>query len=337
VQLQIGSGALVGKQIFPIGYSATYQDYTPALMDNQGTTNDISIYMVDGVYANGVKKTTHVVNRSWYVSSAGSGYSVNVTLTWHIAEEDPLLFDHAYCHIGHATNGKWDADPGDVAAARIKPGSYYWSVSRGNMIAFSPIDVEDPQALPITLIEFTAKAEGKKVRLDWVTGSEENNDFFTVERSIDGKKFEKVFAKDGAGNSKTNLYYFGYDNKPYTGISYYRLKQTDFDGKFVYSDIISVNVQGENRTSELNLRVYPNPVSNQLLHVDLHAQNNATYTMCIINEIGQQIFTDTYDALVGNNNYEIHLPNVVPGMYVLEIKNDKDIVVEHVKIIIDKE
>jgi hypothetical protein len=203
--------------------------------------------------------------------------------------------------------------------------------------AFSPINVEDPQALPITLIDFTAKVEGKKVRLDWETGSEENNDYFTVERSLDGKTFEKVFIKDGAGNSKTNLYYYGYDTKPFTGISYYRLKQTDFDGKFAYSDIISVNVQGENMASELNLKVYPNPVSNQLIHVDLHAQNNATYTMCIINEIGQQIYTDTYDALVGNNSYEIHLPNVVPGMYVLEIKNDKDIVVDHVKIAIESE
>jgi hypothetical protein len=98
-----------------------------------------------------------------------------------------------------------------------------------------------------------------------------------------------------------------------------------------------VKVVGEQMASEINVNVYPNPVTSQLIHVDLKAQNTATYTMRIINEIGQQIFTDTYDAMVGNNNYEIHLPNVVPGMYVLEIKNNKDIVVEHVKIIIDKE
>jgi hypothetical protein len=131
-----------------------------------------------------------------------------------------------------------------------------------------------------------------------------------------------------------NQYYFGYDANPYKDVSYYRLKQTDFDGKYVYSDIISVNLQGENMASELNLKVYPNPVSNQLIHVDLDAQNNAKYTMCIINEIGQQLFTETYDGLVGNNSYEIHLPNVVPGMYVLEITNEQNIVVEHLKITI---
>jgi hypothetical protein len=113
---------------------------------------------------------------------------------------------------------------------------------------------------------------------------------------------------------------------------------TDTEVLVITKDI-TVSTAGitNNTASELNLKVFPNPVSNQLLHVDLHAQNNATYTMSIINEIEQQIFTDTYDALVGNNSYEIHLPNVVPGMYVLEIKNDKDIVVEHVKIAIESQ
>ena len=170
------------------------------------------------------------------------------------------------------------------------------------------------------------------MRLDWVTGTEENNDFFTIERSSDGKNFEQVFTKKGAGNSKVNQYYFGYDAKPYIGISYYRLKQTDFDGKFAYSDIESVKTIGEQVPSEIKVNVYPNPISNQLLHVDLHAQNNATYTMNIINEIGQQIFTDTYDALVGNNNYEINLPNVVTGVYILEIRNQNNILIDRVKV-----
>ena len=107
------------------------------------------------------------------------------------------------------------------------------------------------------------------------------------------------------------------------------------DLKFAYSDIVSVNVAGEPSASEIKLHVYPNPVSNQLLHVDLHAQNNATYTMHVINEIGQQIFTETYDALVGNNSYEIHLPNMVTGVYILEIRNQNDVLVDRVKVTIE--
>jgi hypothetical protein len=342
VQNGLGVGAAAGKKTFPVGISTN--SYTPILleMNTGGTTDNFSVRVADDRLANGTSggvTTMHAVDRTWFVEEeASSGSNIKMTIQWNAGEElapTANAFNRSNCFISHydAVLG-WDS--GSQSGANAS-GSGPYTISRDNITSFSPFSVEDPQALPITLIDFTAKAEGKKVRLDWETGSEENNDFFTVERSLDGKTFEKVFTKDGAGNSKTNLYYFGYDNKPYTGISYYRLKQTDFDGKFANSDIISVNVQGENRTSELNLKVYPNPVSNQLLHVDLHAQNNATYTMCIINEIGQQIFTDIYDALVGNNSYEIHLPNVVPGMYVLEIKNNKDIVVEHVKIIIDKE
>jgi hypothetical protein len=259
---------------------------------------------------------------------------------WNAADEledntkPGSAFSRLNCFISHFTGGAWDSGTQTGATAS---GSGPYTISRSGITSFSPFSVEDPQALPITLIDFTAKAEGKKVRLDWETGSEENNNFFTIERSLDGKTFDKVFTKKGAGNSKVNQFYFGYDANPYTGVSYYRLKQTDFDGKFAYSDIVSVKVVGEQMASEINVNVYPNPVTSQLIHVDLKAQNTATYTMRIINEIGQQIFTDTYDAMVGNNNYEIHLPNVVPGMYVLEIKNDKDIVVEHVKIAIESQ
>jgi hypothetical protein len=342
VQNGLGAGAVAGKKIFPVGISGS--SYTPIIVENALTSDNFSVYVGNKRYTAGTSgnvTTQHAVDRTWFVEEAVVGGSdVTLTVQWNASDELEDLnkpgsaFSRLNCFISHYTGGAWDSGTQTGATAS---GSGPYTISRSGITSFSPFSVEDPQALPITLIDFTAKAEGKKVRLDWETGSEENNDFFTVERSLDGKTFDKVFTKKGAGNSKVNQFYFGYDNKPYTGISYYRLKQTDFDGKFAYSDIVSVKVVGEQMASEINVNVYPNPVTSQLIHVDLKAQNTATYTMRIINEIGQQIFTDTYDALVGNNSYEIHLPNVVPGMYVLEIKNDKDIVVEHVKIAIESQ
>ena len=336
IQNGIGSGAALGKKTFPIGVSSA--SYTPIILDNTGTSDDFSVRVAEDRLANGTTggaSIMHAVDRTWFVEEGTpSGSNVEMTIQWNAGEElsyNGNAFNRLNCFISHYT-GTWDRPTPGAAL-----GSGPYTKSRTGITSFSPFSVEDPQALPITLIDFTTKAEGKKVRLDWETGSEENNDFFTIERSLDGKTFEKVFTKKGAGNSKVNQFYFGYDANPYTGISYYRLKQTDFDGKFAYSEIVSIKTVSEQVASELNLKVYPNPVSNQLIHVDLHAQNNATYTMCIINEIGQQIYTDIYDALVGNNSYEIHLPNVVPGMYLLEIKNNKDIVVEHVKLAIESQ
>jgi hypothetical protein len=319
---------------YPIGISSA--SYTPITLVNAGTSDNFSVYVAEDRLANGTSggaSSMHAVDRTWFVEEANAGNSnVSMIIQWNAAEElTPAgnAFNRTNCFISHYTGGTWDRPTAGAAS-----GTGPYTISRSGITSFSPFAVEDPQALPITLIEFTAKAEGKKVRLDWVTGTEENNDFFTMERSLDGKNFEQVFTKKGAGNSKVNLYYFGYDTKPYTGISYYRLKQTDFDGKFAYSDIVSVKVVGEQMSAEMDVQVYPNPVTNQLIHVDLKAQNNGTYTMHMVNEIGQEVFADTYEVVAGENKFEIQLPTVVTGIYMLEIRNQNEMLIDRVKVTI---
>lgn len=95
-------------------------------------------------------------------------------------------------------------------------------------------------ALPIELISFDASLNNNNVDLYWATASEYNNDFFTIERSTDGLNWEHVTIVSGAGNSTQRLDYYIQDSRPLSGISYYRLKQTDFDGAFEYSNIVSV-------------------------------------------------------------------------------------------------
>jgi hypothetical protein len=304
-------------------------------MQTGDIADDFSVRVAEDRLANGTTgnpSTMHAVDRTWFVEEGiPTGSNVTMTIQWNAAEElaptPANAFNRLNCFISHYTNNTWDRQTGSAAS-----GSGPYTISRDSITSFSPFSVEDPLALPITLIDFTAKAEGKKVRLDWETGTEENNDYFTMERSLDGKNFEQVFTKKGAGNSKVNLYYFGYDSKPYTGVSYYRLKQTDFDGKFAYSDIVSVKVVGGPMSTEMDVQVYPNPVSNQLIHVDVNAQNNGTYTMRMINEIGQQVFSDSYEVVAGENKFEIQLPTVVTGFYMLEIRNQNYILIDRVKV-----
>lgn len=113
--------------------------------------------------------------------------------------------------------------------------------------------------LPISLLSFTAVPDGNRVKLDWVTASEENNDFFTIEKSKNGVDFVEVLTKPGAGNSNTNIAYGDYDNDPYSGTSYYRLKQTDFNGQFKYSDLVPVEFATADVDIEFN--IFPNPAS----------------------------------------------------------------------------
>lgn len=104
-------------------------------------------------------------------------------------------------------------------------------------------------ALPIELLFFTAKVNHQNsVALNWATASEFNNDFFTIERSQDGSSWEIVETLNGNGTTPVRNDYSTFDQRPHAGLSYYRLKQTDFDGSFEYSNIVSIFVNEEEKS-----------------------------------------------------------------------------------------
>ncbi len=113
--------------------------------------------------------------------------------------------------------------------------------------------------LPIELLSFEGRFKGAINELNWSTSTEINNDFFTLESSFDGINYKEVDRIDGAGNSNELLIYQTKDLFPYKGITYYRLKQTDFNGEYSYSKIISIDTKKEN-----SLSFYPNPSNNNL-------------------------------------------------------------------------
>ncbi len=113
--------------------------------------------------------------------------------------------------------------------------------------------------LPVELLEFTATENDNIVLLEWLTVTEINNDYFEIQRSSDGINFETIATIKGAGNSNSLIEYSNVDDSPFRGISYYRLKQVDFDGKHSFSDIVAVKIINE----EITIR--PNPTSGLLM------------------------------------------------------------------------
>lgn len=111
-------------------------------------------------------------------------------------------------------------------------------------------------SLPIELVDFQANLMNGDVYLEWETASELNNDYFTVERSTDLKRWEQVLRVQGAGNSNGSLLYKAIDNSPLKGISYYRLKQTDYDGRF---EIFSPKSVSNTSLTSSEAKIYPNP------------------------------------------------------------------------------
>ncbi|MCP4458054.1 MAG: hypothetical protein GY816_08535 [Cytophagales bacterium] len=102
--------------------------------------------------------------------------------------------------------------------------------------------------MPVELIFFDARIEEDFVELNWATAMEDNNDFFTIEKSLDGSTFTLLAQVDGAGTFTSALNYFLTDTSPYNGLSYYRLSQTDFDGTQEILDPVAVNYQDKTRS-----------------------------------------------------------------------------------------
>ena len=115
-------------------------------------------------------------------------------------------------------------------------------------------------ALPIEISAFSAHCAAGNTVLEWITATENNNDYFTVERSADAIEWVNVGRIEGAGYS-ARRYNFS-DVQTYKGDSYYRLKQTDYDGKYSYSPVVSVrNCQGTSRENDFS--IYPNPAAGE--------------------------------------------------------------------------
>ena len=113
-----------------------------------------------------------------------------------------------------------------------KTNVYYYDITR--------FTIDCATVLPITLLDFSGFDEGDYNYLQWSTSSEINNDYFTVEKSENAIHWSELGRVDGSGNSSVEKSYSYVDKNPYAGTTYYRLKQTDYNGNFEYFNIIAI-------------------------------------------------------------------------------------------------
>lgn len=167
--------------------------------------------------------------------------------------------------------------------------------------------------LPIGLINFNAfPINNKIVQLNWQTASEINNDYFTIERTLDGNNWQEINTVAGAEYSTSLLNYSAIDNSPYTGVSYYRLKQTDFDGQFSYSQVRSVTIESL-KSSQLEL--YPNPTSNK---ITIEGEETELKNIHIYTTLGQDVTALTKRLIDTKTKLVIDLSHLSMGIYYIK-------------------
>ncbi|MDQ2771363.1 MAG: IPT/TIG domain-containing protein [Bacteroidota bacterium] len=145
-----------------------------------------------------------------------------------------------------------------LAAPASSPAGTVWFVAEMSVADhFSEFYLTGSSApLPVELVSFTAEKHGTTVALAWATASEKNSDRFEVERSRDGRTFERIGQVAAAGSS-TSAHHYNFLDTKYPGetdLLYYRLRQVDLDGTFSYSPVRVVRVGGP-----ATLALFPNP------------------------------------------------------------------------------
>lgn len=185
-------------------------------------------------------------------------------------------------YVSNASNLVNSSYSFDVITKDITGGS-----SRSTVSLFSLVP------LPVELIKFEGKPEQDKVKLSWSTAMELNNDYFDVERSSEGVSFEKIGEVKGYGNSISINEYSFTDAYPLSGVSYYRLKQNDYNGDFEYSHIIAVkNIAKSLIPSEVD--IFPNPSSGENITVVLKGLEAQDVTIEIYDMLGKKQFIKFY-------------------------------------------
>ena len=185
--------------------------------------------------------------------------------------------------------------------------NYSTSQTRQTSLYFKAFLAGSPiYALPVSLVEFNASLNDKKVNIDWITASEYMNDYFTVERSVDGISFESIVQMHGAGTSSIYHYYETTDEHPLEGQSYYRLKQTDYDGKYTFSELRSVNTNGAFETNGLMVKyVAPNPFGSDF-EIEFSTREKGNVEITLMSGGGKVIDKAKFIAIEGKNRYRIY-------------------------------
>ena len=178
--------------------------------------------------------------------------------------------------------------------------------------------------LPIELVSFKGRADDGVIILEWVTASETNNNFFTIERSFDGRNFEiigYVDSKAPGGFSNELLHYVLKDQNPPDGIIYYRLKQTDYDGAYEYSDIIAVFYRSL-ITDGVGIAFHPNPTNGESFNVLVSGMAfNENVILQITDMFGKSVMQQNLTADSNGNLVEriVLQTKLPPGVYLVTV------------------
>lgn len=333
--LQWNIGATNGSYIIPFGVSGSYIPFTfnktagnsnmqfstratsandnlpLAGISSVAAVSNMNSYALGG--ANGSIPST--IDRWWDITALSGTTSVTADLTFSYrgSENTTTSAPTGTFAAQHWNGASWDAQVG--SGTGVTSGTGTVSVSGAN--TFSPWVLTSSLApLPIELLSNEASCNNKNVVFKWTTATETNNNYFTIERSIDGINSIAIGTVAGAGNSQNILNYLFTDFNSFNGTSYYRLKQTDYNGDSKTFGIITVS---NCNSSDINLNAFNSQDGNISIIID--NESAITYTARLFDAQGKKLRSKVLETAKGLSNFQMDITNINKGIYFLTIDN----------------
>ncbi len=303
---------VIAAAVFPVGTSASYLPVTLTPL----TSSDFTVGVFQGVTKNALPngtavtatQKTMIVDAVWVINrvSANTDNAI-VSLNWPTALEGSGFAALAN-NIGMARYGTdWGvfAGTGDNTA----------NTATNTYNAFSAFTVgQVGTTLPVRFSSINAVAANNKISITWKVENETNLDSYAVEKSSDGVSFSSLEAVAAKGYST----YTSIDNNPFAGNNYYRIKAMDKSGEARYSSIVKVNMSIKGRNE---LSVYPNPVVNKTINLQLKDMDAGSYSLLLIDNAGQIVYTKPLGNINGTQSMALPVgQSIAAGVYQLIIK-----------------
>lgn len=317
-------GITLGGHLVPFGTTAAYTPFTFDLasgnagsvtMATYGTAADnlpwpttpVAVTNLASYYGLTPDNRDATVDRFWEVDVTGTPVA-GLTFTYAPSElplapwNDPLSMR---AQRWNSTNQGWEVE---IAGSSVAySATTDWTVSSFGPFTLSPVN----SPLPVELLSFDARLRGEEVELTWATASERDNDHFTVERSTDGVDFSDLLRVEGAGNSQVLTNYEALDRVPLEGLSYYRLRQTDTDGRFTHSRTVAVL----NDALGAGPLLFPNPATDMVTAIGMPVE---AADIRVLDQTGRVVLVLRKEE--GSDRLPIIIEQLPAGSYLLQVE-----------------
>lgn len=281
---------------------------------------------------------TLVWNGSYPNMTVGSSQTITITFSTNFnyngTDNLEILFENrSNIAVNYGSKDPWIIRTNATAAARSKfrysetSGTFPSASGFGSTRSFLPGIGLGSNCMPVTTfpvdwLEFSGEKKNNMVELRWSTASENNNDYFEIERSIDGKSFAPIGIEKGSGNSTAIAEYNFLDENPLVGNAYYRIKQTDYNSEFSYSPIISVK-PSEAFDFSFHANIFDNEIE---LAIFSDVDSEEYYLFSLFDALGRPLIEKEIYVQSGSSVYLIPVStDVSGGLYSVCLQNNNNL------------